>query len=115
MTTSAQHFIKDIQHALQEGNSQNAQALALQAAEFYPEDRELKKLAYLLAPPIIILGNPSPENRKMYRNWLQENYAKHRGRWIALSQGKLLAEADTSEDLKKQVSDSKDIVMVSLS
>lgn len=101
--------------ALQDGDLKTAHQLAFQAVEHYPDHEEIKKFAYLLAPPMVILGNPSPEERIMYRAWLRSNHLKYRGRWVALSNGQLIADARNSDELKDQVGDTKGLVMISIS
>lgn len=109
-------FIQEIRTALQDGDIKTAQQLSLTAATHYPENREIKKLVYLVAPPMVVLGNPSPEQRRAYRAWLQENHLKYRGQWVALSENKLIAHAGSSDELKEQVGDRNrnDVVMISI-
>ncbi len=109
-----ENFIKMIREALEEGDYQKARQLAFQAVEKYPEEEQVLKYAYLLAPPMVILGNPPPEDRHLYREWLKTNHFKYRKRWVALWKGQFLAEAEGSDDLKEQVGKSENIVMVSI-
>ncbi len=114
MGKSPQAFVQAVRTALQDGDFKTAQQLAFQAVEHYPDHEELKDFTYLLAPPMVILGNPSPEERSMYRAWLRSNHLKYRGRWIALSNGQLIADARNSDELKKWVGETKGLVMISI-
>jgi hypothetical protein len=114
MGKSPKEFIQAMRTALEGGDFKTAQQLAFQGVEHYPDHEELKKFAYLLAPAMVILGNPSPEERSMYRAWLRSNHLKYRGRWVALSKGQLIADARNSDELKEQVGDTKGLVMISI-
>lgn len=63
---------------------------------------------------MIIQGNPSPEDRNLYEEWLKNNHFKYRNRWSARRKGQLLADAGRSNELKKRVGDTEGVVMISI-
>ena len=111
---SPEEFISAIDTALVIGDFNLARQLAFQAVEHYPEREKIKKYAYILAPPMVIVGKPSPETRKMDREWLRENHFKYRNRWVALHQGKLIAEAPERTELAYLVREKEDVVIISI-
>ncbi len=54
MYNSPEDFIQAIKNDGEQGDFLTAQKLAFQAVEHYPEDEEVLKYAYILAPAMII-------------------------------------------------------------
>ena len=114
MNHSPKDFIQAIKNALEVGEYPKAQQLAFEAVEHYPEHEEVLKYAYVLAPAMIIEGNPTPEDRNLYRGWLKHNHFKYRQRWVALRKGQFMSDASRSDELKERVGDTKGVVMISI-
>jgi hypothetical protein len=81
-----------------------ARNLAQQGAGLHPEDPELQKFAYVLAPPKVIVRDlPPTSSVRADRDWMLKYSHAYRGRWVALHDGKLLAEANTLDEVIAQV------------
>ena len=114
-TGSPDDFIQAIQAALGDrADFKTAQQLSFQAVEHYPDHEEILTCAYLLAPPMVIKGNPVAEDRPFYQDWLRKNHFKYRHRWVALYQGELVAEAPKQAELAELVQGKDNLVMISI-
>ena len=113
--TLPEDFIHDIRAALEREDTKTAQQLAHAAVEHYPDDEELKKYAYVLAPPMITFGNPPNSDRRMNREWLMTNFVKYRGRWVALRGGQLLADSSSLKELKDCLGDTEGVLITAIS
>lgn len=109
---SAHEHLRAIQLALETGAHSAARRLAIEGAQRYPVDAQLKKYARLLAPPSVRVKAPAPERGpKANRNWLKANAEQYRGKWIALKCGQLLAVADSLEELKGMLGDTRGVLV----
>lgn len=81
-------------------------AIATQGHNLYPSDTELTKLHRVLAPPITttLKATTRPDTRSNL-NWLTNNREAYHGQWVALDDGRLLATADSIDNLIAQVGD----------
>lgn len=84
--------------ALKVGAPTLARTLAMEGADRFPDHPELRKMAYVLAPPKarIVPGQPDT-SWKANRAWLLAHRHEYAGQWIALLDGVLLG-ADASFD-----------------
>lgn len=69
-----------------------------------PYDQDLLRLQSLLAPPQARTSSALDTDRTKDFQWLSKNAAKHRGRWIAIHEGKLVADATSLDELLERVS-----------
>lgn len=78
--------------------------LATRAKELYPEHGKIESAHKALTPPQII-GTRTPKTTGMEKSqkWFRDNASKHRGKWVAINNGKLLDEADSLKDLKIKI------------
>lgn len=100
---SASDFRQAIRWALAAGAHLAARNLAQQGADLHPDDPELQKFAYLLAPPKVIARNLPPDPAiRANRDWLRAHRTQYRGQWVALRSGELLGTAASLHALTKQ-------------
>lgn len=104
MYDKPEELLAAMDRALAGDDFKGAQHLSLQAIAQYPENQDIKKYAYVLAPPKItsVKRNPPPD-RQANRNWIEQNRTEYRGRWVALKNGQLLADGKNIDDLVSQV------------
>lgn len=68
-----------------------------------PKDVTLQRLRTLLAPPKIRRSKTLDTDRMKDFQWLAENGAQHRGSWVAIHEGELVAEAGSLDELLERV------------
>jgi hypothetical protein len=114
-TKAAEDFVQAVQLALTVGAHLVARKLAALGAERYPQDAYLKKAAYILAPPKVIARDlpPRPDLRAN-RDWIMTQSNAHRGKWVALRNGELLATADSFDALANQIADPSGILLTKI-
>ncbi len=101
-------YVCDIGQALAIRDAGAARQLALEGAKRYPEHAELRKCAYVLAPPPGKVMPSTPERRaavKANGTWLKAHGQEYRGQWIALRAGQLLHASPSFDALIAQVGD----------
>jgi hypothetical protein len=105
---SAKEFIRAIDLALMAGAHLAARSLAEQGAELHFDSEELEKYSRILAPPRLSNRQPST-NIKPKANvaWLKANRNQYKGRWVALMDGALIANAKSHDELIAQIGDTK--------
>lgn len=109
---SPEDFINAIKSDFDRGGLHIARQLAFRAIELYPEHEQIKYYAHVLAPPKVTVSPSSPERRQSIladREWMDKNRFKYIGRWVALRNGELLADAASLDELAAQVGDLKGI------
>lgn len=80
--------------------------IAAQGHYLYPNDAELAKINRVLAPPTITTQKaPTRPATRANLNWLADKRETYYGQWVALDDGRLLAIADSIDDLMVQVGD----------
>jgi hypothetical protein len=85
-----------------------ARNLAVEGADRHPKHAELKKMAYILAPPKVVRSGPADPGVKANWEWFKAHGGQYRGRWVALHNGDLITVADSFDELVEQVNDSKE-------
>jgi hypothetical protein len=104
----ASNYVDAIQLALSIGAHHTARQLALLGASRFPKESELKKMAQILAPPIVAATSPADPSTQSDMGWLKAHWDEYKGQWVALREGQLLASADSSEAIEQQVGNVKD-------
>lgn len=103
---SAIDFLDTIRLALKVGAHLAARDLATFGAQHYPYSHVLQKMSNLLGPPQVVKTNlPPVSSLKANREWMQAHADEYRGQWVALREGKLVANAPMARGLKDQVED----------
>ena len=82
-----------------------AQQTATRAAKRYADHAWLKRADQVLNPgrSIVTPGRDPGRDRKQELEWLRDKSGGHRGKWVALHEGRLLASAETFEELIQMV------------
>ncbi|MDY6806728.1 MAG: DUF5678 domain-containing protein [Cyanobacteriota bacterium] len=103
-----EEFIEATRTILNTGDFYEAQKLSMEAAEKYPDRQEVQKIARILAPSKITVDKErSPVDILANQNWVKQNRIQYRGRWVALKDGKFLADGKNVDELVEQVGDIK--------
>jgi hypothetical protein len=101
---SAADFSRAVHLALKAGAHLLARNLAAEGARLHPEHSELQKMDRVLAPPRIVCTHVPPDpSVRANAEWLRTHAAGHRGRWVALKNGMLVASAPNARELKEQL------------
>lgn len=82
---------------------QGARDLLALALGLFPADPELLRINKILAPPRVRRSPVRDHDRSPDFRWLREEGPRHRGFWVALEDGKLLAEAPVLKELLDQL------------
>ncbi|MFB2894533.1 hypothetical protein ACE1CI_16610 [Aerosakkonemataceae cyanobacterium BLCC-F50] len=109
---SPEDFIRAIKLDFDRGGLHIARQLAFRALELYPDREQIQNYAHILAPPKATVSPSSPERRQSIladQEWMDKNRFKYIGRWVALRNGQLLADAASLDELAAQVGDLKGI------
>ena len=104
VSKTPEEFITAMNSALENDNFLTAQEISFQAIDQYPDHEEIKKFALILAPPkITSVKRPTNPDLQANREWIKHNRNQHRGSWVALKGGKLLATGKDIDELVAQV------------
>ena len=115
MDTLPEDFISAMRTAIERSDRGTAQLLSIQAVEHYPDHKELKKYACVLAPPRVTVNQRPPErDTQVNQDWIKENRTQYRGQWVALHNGHLLASARKVDEFIDQLSDTKDVFLTAI-
>jgi len=68
-----------------------------------PKDEELQRLRTVLAPPKVHRSGALDGDRTKDFQWLKDNRAKYRGSWVAISDGDLVVESSSLDELLEGV------------
>lgn len=99
-TCSAAEFAMAVDWALMAGAHLAARQLASEGAARFPDHEELQKMACILAPPETkVMPGQLTTTWKTNREWLKQNWADFKGKWVALQNGQLLGVADSPQAL----------------
>jgi hypothetical protein len=109
---SSADFVRAVRLALTAGAHLFARDLAAQGTRLYPEHLELQKMAHVLAPPRVVDADipPTPSVRAT-QDWLRDHAGEHKGQWVALREGTLLATGTTASEVWNRL-ESTDGVML---
>lgn len=78
--------------ALAAGAHLLARKLATQGSRLHPDHLELRKMAHILAPPRVVDADiPPTPSLRANQTWLRGHGHEHKGQWVALREGTLLA------------------------
>jgi hypothetical protein len=109
---TAEAIVRGVHQALAVGAHILARHLAIQGAELYPQDPELRKMAHILAPPQVRRTDLPPDpSLAENRRWIHAHADEYRGRWVALHQGTLLAAADSMKELRIQLDTTRGVLI----
>jgi hypothetical protein len=96
----AADFARAVQLALAAGAHLLARNLAAEGARLYPDHLELRKVAHVLAPPRVVnTGVSSTPSVRANQTWLRDHADEHKGQWVALREGALLAAGATAREV----------------
>ena len=107
---SPEDFINGIKSDFERGGLHIARQLAFRAVKLYPENEKIQYYAHVLAPPKVTVVPSNPERRQSImadRTWMEKNRLNYIGRWVALRNGELLADAASLDELAAKVGDLK--------
>lgn len=111
-TRSADEIVEGVHLALRAGAHLRARKLASQGAELHPDDEELSKMAYVLAPPRVIRTDiPATGSMRANQTWLRENATEYAGKWVAVHRGTLLAVGESAREVWDRLEDTKDTLI----
>lgn len=85
-----------------------ARSLAAKGHALHPEDGELTKLDHVLAPPVsrvVPADRNEQAGRRATSQWLKEHHNAYQGQWVAVKDGKLLAAADSADEIRSKLGD----------
>ena len=106
---------KAIQFALQAGAHLAARNLASQGAIQHADNAELCRQAEILAPAKIIRRGVAPASvHQQNRDWLRANEDRHRGQWVALRNGELLATAESMDALIPKLDENRKGILLTV-
>ncbi|WP_017717412.1 hypothetical protein [Kamptonema formosum] len=102
--STPEEFIKAADIEFERGDWNGAWKIATEGLQHFPDHAELQKYAHILAPPKVTVVNRGghPELRAD-REWLKQNRAEYRGRWVAIKNGQLLAVGNSHDEVLAQV------------
>jgi hypothetical protein len=108
----AENFVAAIHLALAAGAHWMARKLSAQGQCLYPAHADLQKLAHILAPPRVKVGEcASGVSRRKDFAWLKHHSDPYRGQWVALRDGELVAAAPTIPKIKTKVSSPQSVFL----
>lgn len=110
---SAEDFIHIIKLALKAGAHIEARQISERALQQYPDDRDVKKFARVLAPPRVISSNLPPDpGVSANHDWLKDHGSEYSGQWVALRSGDFLGAAGSVKELVALVGDTKGVLLI---
>lgn len=85
--------------------------LAQQAGHLFPDHERSQLAAQVLAPPTVRdVHPPRARGLDLSMSWLREHGSQYRGQWVAVREGKLLANASSLKELKETISEDEDAI-----
>lgn len=105
-----QELIEAMRNALSRGNLPKAQELSIEAVNRYPDNEDIKKCAYVLAPTKVTVRQRDDIQHlslKKSRDWVrhQRRTRNYLNQWVAVRDGKLLATGSSIDALFDQIND----------
>jgi len=111
-TMPASDFVRVIKLALMAGTPTAAQHVYTEGIKYHADNSEIKEYARLFAPSRSTTRTLPPNpTLQANREWLKANRGKHRGQWIAVRNGELLATASSLEELTRRVGDTTNVLL----
>lgn len=102
---SAHEWQQAVRMALAVGAPLLARELATKGARAHPDAPELAKMARILAPPRLLGTRPANPSVGANIRWMREHAARHRGQWVAVRNGELVATGASLAELLAKVPD----------
>lgn len=103
---SSRDFVYAVRLALAAGAHKAARRLAQEGHRLHPAQRELAKMAAILAPPRAVPAQSRPAGQMAAnQRWLRLHRTTHQGKWVALRDGQLVAAAESARELRAAVPD----------
>lgn len=97
-------FLEEIHSIFESGTLRGAREVAARGLELYPEHPELQRLHHALRPhEARLVPGPRIPDRKDTFEWIEENWDKYRGQWVAVLGTDLIAASPNFEDVRKAV------------
>jgi hypothetical protein len=110
--TDAAAYVAAIRAAFLEEAHLRARELATEGHQRFPDDPELARYAYVLAPPKVLNAHLPPDpSVELDIQWLREHMDEYRGQWIALKNGKLMAHAPTIAQFRAELPSEKGLLI----
>ncbi|MBD2182744.1 hypothetical protein [Aerosakkonema funiforme] len=101
---SPENYIQAMNEALGQGGLHIATKISIEAIEHYPDHQEIQKYARILAPPKTTFHKLPPDlYARIHQDWVMQHRFDYRGRWVALREGKLIADAASADELIDRV------------
>lgn len=106
-----QDYLAATRMALAVGAYLTAREISAKGAALYPKQGDLVKLAHILsAPDVICTDLPAVPTLALDHQWLRAHRQDYRGKWVALSEGKLIGVGDSFSALTEQITPQPDIL-----
>ena len=82
-----------------------ARELTALGERLFPDNRQIQRLAYVLAPPTVrvVEGSKPTSSLSDSMRWYSEHGSQYRGKYVAVKDGKFLGAAETWDELAAQV------------
>ena len=108
-------FIFVINRALSIGAFEIATRASAIAKEHHPDDVEIGKYAYVLAPPKVTRRHRDPDpSIRANRDWLKNHSDQYYGKWVALRDGELLDADESFHGLIARIGDVKGVLVTTV-
>jgi hypothetical protein len=109
---SAAEYARAVRLALATEAHLLARELADEGAKRYPDSQELQKMAHILAPPRVVRTEASiPGSLAANRAWMRLHADEYRGKWVALRNGSLLAEAESAAEVWRSLESTEGVML----
>lgn len=108
---SADDYMRAVRLALAAGAYFQARHLSAEGTKRFPEHAELKKAAYVLAPPRVIGRGPADPTIALDTAWLKQHRDEYRGKWVVLKRGELVGAAQALDTLVAQIGDLRGLLV----
>jgi hypothetical protein len=107
-TRSSSELVRAIGLALKAGALMTARRMVGEGVSYHPEAADIRKYARILAPPELLRTDlPADTGPQADLAWFREHRATHRGQWVALRHGTLLAEGATLQEVLAKIGGAK--------
>ncbi len=114
-----EHILKAIDMALMiGGRARLAMQLAQESVRLFPDHPKCQWSARVIAPGKVVRRTPSDGKDRGMRasmDWVANHSRPYRGKWVAVSFGKVVASASSLEELDEMIKDEKepDCILIS--